>query len=200
MATITTTFETIRRSVTKARRCTACNKVKKQSATFTQTLNPYNVNSLGVPKTRYEIERELDQKCQSWEPKPYCGCVERKERDDRPEKRTTDVPFGTGGPHIDNLISAAQELADKLKIIEDEIKARTVGAAITEVDSKGELREGFITEVFIDTSWNKQVSVKCLTWQASKRDPKIGVNVDNNRYYRDIKTVTFSRSPEQSKV
>lgn len=50
--------------------CPVCGKSASRRQKFFQTLNPYNRNADGNPKTRQEIYKELQQQIQVWEREP----------------------------------------------------------------------------------------------------------------------------------
>lgn len=57
-----------------------CGKKLTRSRTFTQTINPYNKNAAGEPKTRTEIYAELKAEAASWSPVATCPkCTEQIE-------------------------------------------------------------------------------------------------------------------------
>lgn len=42
-------------------------KWRYQKKTFGQTINPFNINAAGVPKTRQEIYAELNEEIRRWQ-------------------------------------------------------------------------------------------------------------------------------------
>jgi len=69
--TETIRFEPITWQVRKTVKCAAgCGKSVKRQRTFQQTLNPYNRNAEGQPKTRQEIGVALRAEGDEWQQKP----------------------------------------------------------------------------------------------------------------------------------
>mgnify|MGYP001570037263 CR=1 FL=1 len=65
-------FETVKFGVSKTGKC-SCGKRLKRSATFSQTLNPWNKRVDGTPKTRGDIQDELAAEAQEWKKLPvFC--------------------------------------------------------------------------------------------------------------------------------
>lgn len=57
----------------------ACGKIRTRSTTIVNTINPYNKNAKGVPKTRKEVEESVKQQLEAWKTKPiYCANCEPK--------------------------------------------------------------------------------------------------------------------------
>jgi hypothetical protein len=50
--------------------CSSCGKKIRRQTTFSQTLNPFNRNAEGQPKTRQEILAELRTEAAEWEQTP----------------------------------------------------------------------------------------------------------------------------------
>jgi hypothetical protein len=80
MAWITETirFERIPLTARKTARCSQCGKPVRRQRTFGQTVNPYNRNAAGQPKSRQEILAELRDEAQAWknEPATCAACAE----------------------------------------------------------------------------------------------------------------------------
>ena len=57
--------------------CSGCGKKLRRQRKFTQTLNPFNKNSEGHPKTVKEIQSELSERIKTWqaEPETCRNCV-----------------------------------------------------------------------------------------------------------------------------
>jgi hypothetical protein len=53
------TYDTVKLPVRKQFKCQSCGRKVIRRATLWQTVNPYNRNSSGRPKTREEIRQEL---------------------------------------------------------------------------------------------------------------------------------------------
>lgn len=70
METRTVTFEKVEFSASKSGICPVCGKIARRNITIYQTLNPWNTNDLGEPKTRSEITNELRAKASTWRAEP----------------------------------------------------------------------------------------------------------------------------------
>ncbi|MGH9251976.1 MAG: hypothetical protein ACRD0W_21030, partial [Acidimicrobiales bacterium] len=57
-----TTYEAVKRTVTKAVPCAVCGRKIRRQRTFQQTINPFNKGADGVVKTRAQIWAELGVK------------------------------------------------------------------------------------------------------------------------------------------
>lgn len=66
----TTHFEEVGFSSTKTGTCPACGKPARRTQRFYQTLNPWNTNAAGQPKTRQEIIDALRVEAEKWKQKP----------------------------------------------------------------------------------------------------------------------------------
>ncbi len=71
------TFEEVTRHVTKRVPCRVCRKPLGRSAILSQTINPFNLDADGQPKTRDQIRAELKAKAERWHPaNDICrGCI-----------------------------------------------------------------------------------------------------------------------------
>jgi hypothetical protein len=65
--TETIRFERVPLTVSKTVRCTGCGKRLRRQRTFEMTLNPWNRNARGQPRTRQEILAALDAKAAEWQ-------------------------------------------------------------------------------------------------------------------------------------
>ena len=65
---IRTTFDSVKRQAIRAGYCPVCGRRTTRQITLEQTLNPYNLNANGVPKTWREIEKELEAEAKAWKP------------------------------------------------------------------------------------------------------------------------------------
>lgn len=54
----------------KGGRCAVCGKNAERSRTFGQTLNPFNRDDTGAPKTAEQINREVIRQVRAWEAEP----------------------------------------------------------------------------------------------------------------------------------
>jgi hypothetical protein len=72
------TYEEVEHPFTKTVPCRVCGKKLKRSTTLSQTINPFNRNAAGDPKTRQEIRAELKAKAETWQPVNdiHAGCVQ----------------------------------------------------------------------------------------------------------------------------
>jgi len=62
------TFEEVTRKVTKRVPCRVCGAKMTRSETLSQTINPFNKNPDGTPKTREQIMADLKAKAERWHP------------------------------------------------------------------------------------------------------------------------------------
>lgn len=60
------TFERVPLTVSKVGKCTVCGERVKRATTFYQTINPYNKDEFGRPKSYAIIYRELRVKADAW--------------------------------------------------------------------------------------------------------------------------------------
>lgn len=70
-------FEEVTVPASKNVKCATCGKSVRRSKTFMATLNPFNVNEAGDPKSRGEILVGLRQKATAWltEPEECTPCL-----------------------------------------------------------------------------------------------------------------------------
>lgn len=66
----TYTFQKVELYGEKTVKCSECGKRLRRRTTFFQTLNPYNKNADGQPKSRDEIYAELRVKREQWNKAP----------------------------------------------------------------------------------------------------------------------------------
>lgn len=64
-------FEEVSLSGHKHGTCIACGKKRERAQRFFQTLNPFNRNAAGLPKSRAEIVEELEAKRAKWWAEPF---------------------------------------------------------------------------------------------------------------------------------
>jgi hypothetical protein len=62
----TYTFEKVEHPAQKNTKCIGCGKRLRRRTTLYQTLNPFNKNAQGQPKSRQEIYAELEAKAERW--------------------------------------------------------------------------------------------------------------------------------------
>jgi hypothetical protein len=65
-------FREVKRSAQRRLKCRSCGKRFSRSRTFTQTINPFNKNADGDPKTYAEIWKELGIEAEVWQPADLC--------------------------------------------------------------------------------------------------------------------------------
>ena len=64
------TFERVALRFSKSGRCPKCGKSIRRSITMDETLNPWNKNAHGLPKSRAEIYESLRVKGDAWKAQP----------------------------------------------------------------------------------------------------------------------------------
>ena len=59
--------------------CSRCGNARQRTEKFHQTINPYNRNVQGVPKSRAEIYDEITKEADAWYAAPFVcrGCAQR---------------------------------------------------------------------------------------------------------------------------
>jgi hypothetical protein len=62
-------FQEVAVYATKASKCD-CGKRRSRKQKFWQTINPFNKNAAGQPKSRAEIRQELAAEAMAWEAEP----------------------------------------------------------------------------------------------------------------------------------
>jgi hypothetical protein len=65
---VVTKFDPVKRYARRVGKCPVCGKAAARQITLHQTLNPYNLNADGVPKTWKEIQEELAKEAKAWNP------------------------------------------------------------------------------------------------------------------------------------
>jgi hypothetical protein len=70
-------FEEVRHRAVKVTNCTRCGKSVRRAKTFTATINPWNVNEDGSPRSRWQILERLREKATEWqgEPESCTACL-----------------------------------------------------------------------------------------------------------------------------
>jgi len=59
-------FERVRRKKTMSIRCEECGARFSRSHTVEHTINPFNLNDQGVPKTRQEVAEAVGKELDAW--------------------------------------------------------------------------------------------------------------------------------------
>jgi len=177
------TFENVEIKGTKTFVCADCGKTRSRTEAFSQTINPFNINASGEPKSRSEITTEIIADRDAWKPGPTCGCKARAGRDERPKKRRPNIWPTQESTDIHPLLDRADELYKELDAISTELKRRLVGLRIKEGD-----RLGYVTTAGIERSRHSSKSyAQILTWLESKRDPKTQFGGDG--HYKSMNEV-----------
>jgi len=75
-------FDEIPYYAEKVGRCEACGRSASRTKRFFQTLNPFNKNEQGLPKTQEEILNELRLEAEAWEKEPifHAKCEKAESR------------------------------------------------------------------------------------------------------------------------
>lgn len=72
-------FPVVKLKASRSGTCSVCHAGRRRARTFEQTLNPWNKNSNGQPKTREEAMAELTIEAQQWTQGPLvCRACESK--------------------------------------------------------------------------------------------------------------------------
>ena len=61
-------FDEIKRREVRDGKCPVCNRPVRRSITLSETINPFNRNAAGLPKTEFEIKVSLAKKASEWVP------------------------------------------------------------------------------------------------------------------------------------
>ena len=69
-------FERVKSSAFKSGKCAVCGKTAKRTRVFENTVNPYNRNEDGTPRTYAEVRKRVDKMAREWEflPLLHAGC------------------------------------------------------------------------------------------------------------------------------
>jgi hypothetical protein len=65
---ITVTYDRVKHPVRKSGECPVCKKKVTRSTTFEATINPFNRNENGQPRTEAEIRQILRRDAERWQP------------------------------------------------------------------------------------------------------------------------------------
>ncbi len=71
--TVTTRYEPVSHTAKRRVTCAICGKKFNRQQTFTNTINPFNKNADGAPKTRAEVEANVIYLAEQWQPEQNCG-------------------------------------------------------------------------------------------------------------------------------
>lgn len=74
--TTTTRFEQVKYPASKKGQCSKCKKSRTRSKTFIHTVNPFNKNKAGVPKSYAEVREDVKKEAEKWKAEPLvcAGC------------------------------------------------------------------------------------------------------------------------------
>jgi hypothetical protein len=61
-------FQAVKRFATKEGFCPVCNKRSRKTRTFENTVNPFNRNEIGAPKSYQEVEADVTSLAVNWVP------------------------------------------------------------------------------------------------------------------------------------
>lgn len=67
---VTITYDEVKSKATARGPCPICGKTNTRSTTCTETINPFNRNADGEPKTPAEVRASVDAKARAWKPPP----------------------------------------------------------------------------------------------------------------------------------
>jgi hypothetical protein len=70
---VTYRYDAVKHTTKKRVSCRSCGKSFYRQRTFYQTINPFNKNAEGYPKSRSEIWTELKAESESWQPDDICS-------------------------------------------------------------------------------------------------------------------------------
>lgn len=74
-------FEEVTHHVTKRVPCRVCRKPLGRATILSQTINPFNKDAAGQPKTREQIRAELRAEAETWHPTNdiHRACIEAEQ-------------------------------------------------------------------------------------------------------------------------
>jgi hypothetical protein len=76
------TFESIKASAAAHFKCTECGKRRKRATTIEHTVSPFNKNANGVPKSREQVQLDVQREARAWTVNTKtCAACEREEAD-----------------------------------------------------------------------------------------------------------------------
>ena len=73
-------FDEVTHTVQHKIRCFGCDRRLSRQRTFRATLNPWNLNEQGEPKSRSEIRVDLKRQAARWNPQGVCAACMRTGR------------------------------------------------------------------------------------------------------------------------
>jgi hypothetical protein len=93
-------FDEVFRTAKRRVPCTGgCGKKLNRQQTFIQTINPFNKNAQGQPKTSGEIWQELGVECDEWRPVAAChGCRDEVRAREKAVVAQWNAAYGAGTP------------------------------------------------------------------------------------------------------
>jgi hypothetical protein len=71
--TTTTTYAQIKRTAKRKVTCETCGRKFSRQRTFSNTINPFNKNDRGFPKTYDEVLADVIAMARVWQPEQDCG-------------------------------------------------------------------------------------------------------------------------------
>lgn len=70
MITTHYTFQPVKRIGSKSLPCPKCGKLVRRKTTIVHTINPYNKNAQGIPKSLLEVTMDVSAELNEWRAKP----------------------------------------------------------------------------------------------------------------------------------
>lgn len=65
------TYDSVVARASRRGKCSVCGKATTRSTTFTKTVNPWNKNSDGVPKSHAEVREDVRRLAAEWAPADF---------------------------------------------------------------------------------------------------------------------------------
>jgi uncharacterized protein (DUF2225 family) len=66
-------FEEVSHTAKRRVTCAVCGKKFNRQKTFTNTINPFNMNANGSPKTYQDVRANVFALARQWQPEADCG-------------------------------------------------------------------------------------------------------------------------------
>jgi len=66
-------FEEVSHTAKRRVTCAVCGKKFNRQRTFTNTINPFNMNAIGSPKTYQDVLANVIHLADQWQPEQDCG-------------------------------------------------------------------------------------------------------------------------------